>query len=88
MLRFNETTKEFENSPVRFQIAGVNKTDDDYLVSIPSHYVDKFEGHNFPSLDIFRRALMFANCAAEARVYNRPWIQERDERSLDEVLAL
>ena len=88
MLKYNEITKEWEDSPIHFQIAGVDKTDDDYLVSIPAHYVPKFEGHNFPSLEIFKRALMFAGCANEARYYNRPWIVERDERCLEKCLEL
>lgn len=69
-----------------FQINGIDRTEDDYLVLIPRRYKDKFEGHNFPTLEIFRQALMFANCANEAHYYNRPWVWEQDERCLAECL--
>ena len=88
MFKYNEITKEFENCPVHFQIAGKDKTDDDFLIVIPAQYVKQFEGHNFPSLEIFSKALMFANCANEARYYGRSWIVERDEQSLAECLKL
>ena len=88
MLRYNEDIRKWEDKPIHFKIGAVDKTDDDYLVSIPAHYVELFEGHDFPSLEIFRRALMFANCANEARYYNKPWLTERDERSLRECLEL
>lgn len=88
MLKFNEITKEFEDRPIHFQIAGIDKTDDDLLVTIPVSYARQFEGHNFPSLEIFQRALMFAACANEARYYNKLWIMERDEKSLEDCLKL
>lgn len=76
----------FDEPTCRFQINGVNKTDLDYLVLIPIHYRDRFEGHNFPTLDCFKRALMFANCASEARYYGRPWLVEQNERELEHQL--
>lgn len=88
MLRINEETLELEHVPLRFKIAGIDKTDDDYLVSIPLHYASQFEGHNFPTLDIFRRALMYAGVANEARYNNRPWIVQQNEISLKKCLEI
>ena len=86
MLRFNEVTREFEEKPVRFMIDGKWRDDDYYMVSIPHHYVDQFEDHAFPDLEIFRRALMFASCAAEARYYNRPHLIAQNEACLKECM--
>lgn len=86
MYAYNEDTKQFEEKPIKFKINGIESSDEDYLVSIPTRYVQLFEGHDFPSLEIFRLALMFASCASEAYYYNRPWVVEQDERSLMECL--
>ena len=86
MLNFNEALKEFENKPIHFQIADVDRTDDYYNVLIPYYYVNMFEGHSFPSLEIFKQALTFANCANEARYYNKPWIVKENERCLKKCL--
>lgn len=82
MLKYNEITHEFEDVPVRFYIGGQERSDDYYLVAIPYRYVDLFEGHNFPSLEMFKRALMHASVANEAWNYNRDWVAEDAERSM------
>lgn len=75
-----------ERKIVTFKIAGADKSEDDMMVVIPQRYKEQFDGHDFPSLEIFRQALMFANCAAEARYYNATWRVEQDERCLAECL--
>ena len=87
-LRYNEETKEFEDAPIRFTIAGEERSDDYYLVSIPARYAELFEGHDFPSLEIFKRALMHASVANEASYYNRPWVQEDAEKSMKRCLEV
>ena len=72
---------------IHFKINGRDWTDDRLLVSIPSRYADLFEGVNFPSKDLFSRALMFANCAEEAIYYKMDWVYEQDERDLKSLLA-
>ena len=71
---------------IHFKIGNRDWTDESLMVCIPYHYADLFEGAAFKDKDHFSRALMFASCAAEARYYDRPWIVERDERSLMECL--
>ena len=85
--RFNEETREFEVKPICFTIAGQERSDEYYMVAIPTRYQDLFEGHDFPSLEIFKRALMHAGVANEAFYYNRPWIQEDAEKSMKRCLA-
>ena len=87
-LRYNEETKEFEEVEVKFTIGGKEWSDERLMVAIPVHYRDLFENHDFPNMEIFRRALMYASCANEARYYNRPWITQRDEISLRKCLEL
>lgn len=77
-----------EWKPVSFKIAGVEKNEDSYLVAIPSNYKELFEGHNFPSLEIFRRALLYARVAQEAMYLKRSWVQEAAERSLMRCLEI
>jgi hypothetical protein len=81
---FNEATREWEERPVRFTIAGRQTSDEDMLVQIPMEYADLFEGHEFPSMERFSKALMHAHVAEEA--YGRPWVAEEAERSLKRCL--
>lgn len=86
--RFNEETREFEDVPIRFTVAGQERSDEYYMVMIPARYQDLFEGHDFPNLEIFRRSLMHASVASEAFEYRRPWVQEDAERSMKKCLEL
>lgn len=86
MLMFNEATRDWEERPVRFTIAGRQTSDEDMLVRIPEKYVEMFEGHQFPTMHLFSMALMHAHVAEEAGYYGRPWVAEDAERSLKRCL--
>lgn len=73
---------------IKFTINGRETSDREYHVLIPFRYADLFEGHEFRSKEHFSRALMYAGCANEAFYYNRPWVMERDERSLKRLLDI
>ena len=70
-----------------FTVAGETRTDEDLLIMIPIHYREHFEGHAFRDMAHLSRALMFANCANEARYYRKPWLVEQNERELKHQLA-
>ena len=73
---------------VHFKIAGEDKTDKQLFVIIPSRYVDLFEGVNFPSIDLFSKAIMYAECAVEAFNYRCMWKFEDHDWSLKKVFAI
>jgi hypothetical protein len=70
-----------------FTVANKTYTDEDLLILIPIHYKDLFEGHAFRDMAHLSRAVMFANCANEARYYRRPWLVEQNEKELQHQLA-
>ena len=68
-------------------IIGGQKFDTDHLFTvIPERYRSEFEGHSFKSMTEFSKAVMFAKCAEEARVYEVWWRVTQDERTLRNIL--
>ena len=71
-----------------FKVNGKQTSDDALLINIPRCYRDMFEGHEFKDMHELSMALMHANTAYEASIYNRPWKVEEYENDLKRVLGL
>lgn len=87
MTVYDEVKKEFVEKLIHFTVDGKERTDEDLALRIPHEYATWFEGANFRSFGDVGLAVMFANCAHEARDYRCEWKAEQDEMSLRHYLG-
>lgn len=71
-----------EREVAEFYIGNRLTNSDEMLVRIPEEYVKYFDNHRFKDASDLSKALMFANCAEEARFYNNLRSLEENEESL------
>lgn len=70
---------------IGFMINGEEFTNERLTVTIPDEYADRFSGFNFKDMHEFSQALMFANCAHEARMNGKAHLLRINENCLNNV---
>ena len=72
-----------ENNEVLINVGSKTRTAEDLLIIIPERYREKIEKIKFKDFEELSKALMFMNCAEEARAYNNEFLERANELGFD-----
>jgi hypothetical protein len=73
---------------IKFKVNGKYTNNEEMGIVIPERYAHLFNNHNFKDIHNLSMALMFANCAFEAMVYNNNFKLREHENNLKNIMEV